>query len=68
MPINNKENPKPFTIVFTQRVVFTDRHGTILKVYEVGDTCEATGGEQYFVTAMGGIYHHEATKVETEIK
>jgi hypothetical protein len=51
-------------IRFTQKCVFRDWHGNVLKVYEIGDTCEATHDTGfYFVTTFGGIYHTEAELV-----
>lgn len=54
-------------IKFTKDVVFKDMHGTITKVYNVGDVIKATAVDHergYFVTAMGGIYFHEAEEVK----
>lgn len=51
-------------IRFTKRVVFKDRLGNIVKVYEAGDEVNAsqdTGA--YYVTLMGGIWRDEAVKI-----
>lgn len=56
--------PEYFDIVFTDRVVFKDETGNIVKVYEVGDVTKASlDNGSYFVTPMGGIYHDEAKRV-----
>jgi hypothetical protein len=50
-----------FKIRFKKRVVFKDQSGTVLRVFEVGDTFDATTAtESYWVTSMGGIYFDEA--------
>ena len=55
---------KSFTIRFTARVVFRDSAGTVLRVFEVGDTTTATHDNgHYFMTTWGGIYHDEAERV-----
>ena len=52
-------------IEFVIRVVFSDRDGNVLKVYEVGDQIEySSKNEFYWVTPMGGIYFNEAKEVE----
>jgi hypothetical protein len=57
----------PFLIAFTQPVIFRDRTGTVLKTYEIGDVVPATADNgSHFETAMGGIYHTEARKVDGE--
>jgi len=53
-----------FQIKFTKRVVFRDMNQNVQKVYEIGDTCNATHDTgAYFVTAMGGIWHDEAVRI-----
>jgi hypothetical protein len=55
----------PFLIMFTKLVRFKDREGTVVKVFQVGDTCEATSENgHFFVTTMGGIWHDEAVRVK----
>lgn len=50
-----------FKIRFTKRVTFKDQSGSVLRIYEVGDTCDAFSvTETYWVTTMGGIYFDEA--------
>jgi len=56
-------------IRFTQKVVFKDQEGTVLKTYEIGDVETAAGfldqgqGCGYFITPMGGIYNNEAEEI-----
>lgn len=53
-----------FTIRFIKQVIFRTEKGEVLKVYNVGDTEQATGREDvYFIIPMGGIYPDEAVKV-----
>lgn len=56
------------TIEFVKRVVFKDMYGTVNKVYEIGDRCEAHdhADSLYFVTGMGGIWRDEAKRVDEE--
>lgn len=57
-------NGEPFTIEITKRVVFRDMHGTVTRVYEVGDRIEATAESQmYYVHSYGGIWKDEAKRV-----
>ena len=57
-------------ICFTQKVVFKDQKGTVLKTYEIGDVETATAfvdqgqGCGYFITSMGGIYNNEAKEIK----
>lgn len=56
--------PELFDIRFTKQVVFKDQNKNVVKTYEVGDTCKASGcTETYFITSMGGIYFDEAEAV-----
>lgn len=64
MPCMNKPI-EYFDIRFTKRVEFRDQNRTLVKAYDVGDTCRASGcTETYFITPMGGIYFDEAEAVE----
>lgn len=54
------------TIRFTSVVQFKDHTGTILKVYNVGDTEKYTAKDevrQYWITSWGGIWFNEAKEV-----
>jgi hypothetical protein len=55
-------------IEFTKRVVFSDRDGNVLKVYEVGDKVDyTTKSDNYWITSMGGIYFDEAKELENDV-
>ncbi len=52
-------------IEFTKEVIFKDMHGTILKVYAVGDQVDYTAkAGHYWVTSMGGIYFVVAREIK----
>jgi hypothetical protein len=54
------------TIRFTQLVQFKDQHGTIVKVYNVGDTVKYTAKDEqrgYWNTTMGGIWFFKAEEI-----
>lgn len=52
-------------IEFTKEVIFKDMHGTILKVYAVGDQVDYTAkAGHYWITSMGGIYFDEAKEIK----
>jgi hypothetical protein len=67
--VYNGPKNTPFHIKITEKVVFRDRTGTVLQTYEVGDIVQATKDTgTYFVTTMGGIYHHEAQLIGEHAK
>lgn len=52
-------------IEFTKEVTFKDQHGTVLRVYAVGEQISYTAkAGPYWVTPIGGIYFDEAKEVE----
>ena len=53
-------------IKIVKQVIFKDRDGNVLRVYEIGDMVKFTAKDDdrgYFVTAMGGIFFDEAVEV-----